>query len=506
MIVRQYLFLVLLLGTAMVSRASVVSRPSDDVETLVALMGEGAQAQDSVSRIMKYPYVMELNSSGLAVVDSNVVVSLQITAIQDIPMMQSVILAPELTDTLSMRTAEFPLIFINSRNQQIYFERDLKSEYPDALALRKKKGKNLKIDYVRTIKYEPWMKDAVLKVKQLSCACNRRKERDEEIVATFARDNVPIQIDLYPVYVPPPADNSVKVREEKGSAYLCFVVNKWDIKPDYMDNPVELQKIHNSVNLVKNDSNVSIRKMVIEGYASPEGNYNHNKMLSENRTNSLKQYLQRAGKLTGFPLEASGKGENWEGFLKALREERHIPQRDKLLAVVHNNSLSSDEKEREMKRQAPEGYAYVLNNIFPALRCTNYTVIFTVRPFTIEESEAVFETKPIYLNLNEIYRLAEKYADDQEKYYSIIRKAYTLYPNDSYINLTMAYLSIRRRDGDAAAEYLSKVEASPQKTMNEGLVAYLQGDLNKAIQLVEQARAQGVAEATRQLEEFKKLK
>jgi hypothetical protein len=106
--------------------------------------------------------------------------------------------------------------------------------------------------------------------------------------------------------------------------------------------------------------------------------------------------------------------------------------------------------------------------------------------------------------LNEIYRLADKYSDNEQKYYSIIRKAYLLYPNDSYINLTMAYLSLKKGEADEAAEYLSKVNQCPQKTMNEGLVAYLQGDLNKAIQLVEQARAQGVAEATRQLEEFKK--
>ena len=42
--------------------------------------------------------------------------------------------------------------------------------------------------------------------------------------------------------------------------------------------------------------------------------------------------------------------------------------------------------------------------------------------------------------------------------------------------------------------------------MDEGLVAWLKGDLNKAVQLVEKAKSQGVPEASRQLEEFKKLK
>lgn len=457
----------------------------------------------------KYDYLMKINSSAIAVVDSNVVVSLQITAIQDVPASQSVVLSPELVDTTSLRKAELPLIFVNSRNQQIYFERDLKSEYPDALALRKKNGQDLKIDYLRTVKYEPWMEKAVLKVRKLSCACSRQKPRGEELVGALRprpveTNAVAEKVNLFPVYLVPPADKSVKVREEKGSAFINFVVNKWDILPDYMNNPTELQKIHNSVNIVRNDSNVTISKMVIEGYASPEGSNSHNLFLSEKRTEALNQYLKRIGTVKGIRMEARGKGENWEGFLKRLRSDRSIPQREKLLSIANAN-IDPDAKERRMRSEAGQGYTYVLRNIFPSLRCSNYTVVYTVRPFTVEESEVVFETRPINLSLNEIYKLADKYAHDQQKYYSIIRKASLLYPNDTYINLTMAYLAIKKGEADEAAEYLSKVKKCPEKTMNEGLVAYLKGDVEKAIKLVEQAQKQGVKQASVQLEEFKKI-
>jgi len=457
----------------------------------------------------KYDYLMKINSSAIAVVDSNVVVSLQITAIQDVPASQSVVLSPELVDTTSLRKAELPLIFVNSRNQQIYFERDLKSEYPGALALRKKNGQDLKIDYLRTVKYEPWMEKAVLKVRKLSCACSRQKPRGEELVGALRprpveTNAVAEKVNLFPVYLVPPADKSVKVREEKGSAFINFVVNKWDILPDYMNNPTELQKIHNSVNIVRNDSNVTISKMVIEGYASPEGSNSHNLFLSEKRTEALNQYLKRIGTVKGIRMEARGKGENWDGFLKRLRSDRSIPQREKLLSIANAN-IDPDVKERRMRSEAGQGYTYVLRNIFPSLRCSNYTVVYTVRPFTVEESEVVFETRPINLSLNEIYKLADKYAHDQQKYYSIIRKASLLYPNDTYINLTMAYLAIKKGEADEAAEYLSKVKKCPEKTMNEGLVAYLKGDVEKAIKLVEQAQKQGLKQASVQLEEFKKI-
>ena len=452
-----------------------------------------------------YEYVMKVDRSAMALVDSNLVVSMQLTAIQDIPFAQSVVIAPEIIDTVTFRKVELPLIFINSRNQQIYFERDLKPEFPEALALQKKNGENLHISYLRTVPYEPWMENSVLKIQKKSCACRDWKNRGEEIIATFPKEEKEPEIKLFPVYLLPPADKSVKVREEKGSAYLNFVVNKWDILPDYMNNPVELQKIHNSVNIVKNDSNVTIRKMVIEGYASPEGTNPHNIMLSEKRTDALRQYLLRAGLVKDIRMEARGMGENWDGLMKELRKENYIPQRDKLLSIA-SLTMNLDEKELRMRKEAPEGYAFVLKNIYPKLRCTNYTVEYTVRPFTVEESEVVFETRPINLNLNEIYKLADKYANNETKYYSIIRKAYLLYPQDSYINLTMAYLSLKKGEADEAAEYLSKVNASPEKTMNEGLVAYLKGDLDTAIKLIEQARRQGLSEAAKQLEEFKKLR
>jgi hypothetical protein len=232
------------------------------------------------------------------------------------------------------------------------------------------------------------------------------------IVASFAKEE-PIEIELFPVYLLPPADNTVKVREERGSAYLCFEVNKWDIKPEYMSNPAELMKIHNSVNLVKNDSDVTIRKMTIEGFASPEGSSAHNLMLSEKRTEALKKYLQATKIAKNIRIEASGKGENWNGFLKYLKSKTDIPQRSRMLTIA-NSSASADEKERLMRKETPEGFSYVVKNGFPSLRCTNYTVIYTVRPFTLEESERVFETRPVNLNLNEIYRLADKYAKDEE--------------------------------------------------------------------------------------------
>jgi outer membrane protein OmpA-like peptidoglycan-associated protein len=455
-------------------------------------------------------YLLKVNRSALAVVDSNVVVSLQMTAQQDVPATQSVVLVPVLEDTVMLRSRELPFIFINSRNQQIYFDREMKNDYPDALVLRKKHNEDLDINYLRTVPYEPWMQSAVLRLRKQSCACRGLHDRGAETLASFEPQKKPttgavqVQPILYPVFILPPADKSEKVREERGSAYLCFELNKWDIRPEYMTNPTELQKIHNSVNLVRQDSDVTIRRMAIEGYASPEGGEAHNQTLSQNRTQALKRYLEMSNIARGINIEANGRGENWTGFLRYLDTHRAVPQRERLLNIA-NSSISNDEKERRMRREAAEGFNFVLKNAFPALRVTNYTVVYTVRPFTLEESERVFETRPANLNLNEIYRLADKYVNDRDRYYAIMRKASMIYPDDPYINLSMACLAIKRGNASEAEAYLKKASPSPQRTLDEGIVYFMRGNITKARELVQEAANQGVDEAEKQLKEFNRL-
>ena len=446
-------------------------------------------------------YVIKVEDATIKEMGGKVVVALNLNAIQDVPARQSVVLVPELVDTLTGRSFSFPYIYINSRNQQIFFDRELKKIFPDAEAAQKKKGKNLAISYLRYAEYEEWMRNSVLKLQKMSCGCNVFNKRGSEYLCSFTNEQPVIK--LYPVFrIPKP--ETVKTRQEKGSAYLCYRINRTEIDPAYMTNPQELQKINNTIHLVKNDPNVEIQDMSIVGYASPEGEENRNMQLSVDRTESLRQYLNAKGIISSSKVKASSNGENWKGFVAYLNSHFEVPHRSTLLSIA-TSQAGQDEKEALMKKRAAEGFNYCLKHCFPSLRCTEYAVTYIVRAFTLEESEKIFETRPINLSLNEIYMLAGKYSDNHQKYMSIMRKAYLLFPKDECINLTMAYLSIERGLAEDAEEYLKKVSDCPEKTMNMSLVYYLKGDMDNAIRLAQAARQQGVKEAERQLEEYSKI-
>ena len=463
-----------------------------------------ASAQNSTANRVspKLDYVRKVEDANIKEMGGKVVVALKLNAIQDVPARQSVVLVPELVDTLTNRSISFPSIYINSRNQQIFFERELWKYFPDAEAVRKKKGEDLKISYLRHAEYEDWMRTSVLKLQKMSCGCNVFTNRGSEYLCSFVNE-APV-IKLYPVFRIPKQEK-VKTRQEKGSAYLCYRINRTEIDPVYMTNPQELKKINNTINLVKNDPNVEIQDLSIVGYASPEGEQTRNIKLSIDRTESLKQYLNARGIMSSSEIKATSNGENWSGFLKYLDSHMEVPDRTMLMAIAAMD-IGQDEKEAQMKKKAPNGFSYCLRNCFPMLRCTEYAVTYIVRPFTLEESEAIFESRPINLSLNEIYRLAEKYSNDQKKYNSIMRKAFLLFPKDECINLTMAYIAIQHEEPDEAEEYLKKVSDCPEKTMNMSLVSYLKGDIDEAIRLAKLASRQGVKEAAMQLEEYGKLK
>lgn len=449
-------------------------------------------------------YLMKVKDATIENLNGVVAVRILFDALQDIPSRQSVVLIPELVDTARGKRAELPAIYLNSRNQQIYYERNLRTKQPDVLSLRKKNNKPLTVDYLRTIPYEGWMENSVLRLRKESCSCNIHNDRGEDFLCRFKEEKVIREFRLYPAYKVPKAEE-VKIRNEKGSAYLCFVVDKTDIRPDYMSNPTELAKIRTSINLVKNDPNVEIKELTISGYASPEGNLAHNIELSQGRTESLKARIERSGIIKGVSIKAQSLGENWEGFREYLNTHSDVPQRSQLLAIM-NESIDVDAKEKKMKSEAAEGFRYCLRNCFPGLRRTDYNISYVVRPFTLEESEEIFKTRPTNLSLNEIYRLADKYKNDEDKYYEIMTRAYALFPDDEAANLTMAYLALKRKDADDAEKYLRMVNGGPEKTLNEGIIAYLRGDVERAKLLVKKAADTGLRDAQLQWNEFKEMK
>ena len=118
-----------------------------------------------------------------------------------------------------------------------------------------------------------------------------------------------------------------------GSAYIDFLVNRTDINEHYRDNYVELQKIRNTIDVVRNDSDTYIISVFIKGFASPEGSYANNSRLAKERTQTLKEYVRKLYEFPDSLMSTAYEPEDWEG-LRRYVETSGLPHKTGVMEVI----------------------------------------------------------------------------------------------------------------------------------------------------------------------------
>ena len=179
-----------------------------------------------------------------------------------------------------------------------------------------------------------------------------------------------------------------KVWHLSGRAWLDFRVNKTDIDPLYRRNRAELDSVMQTIYVVANDTNVSITHITIHGYASPEGKLDNNQRLAEGRAEALKQYIQARTGMADRLFTIETTAEDWEALRQALDSRPDLPQRDDILALMNREieaGTDLDRLEYLIRIRYPKGYQVMKDDIYPALRHSDYTVTYNVQEYYTEE-------------------------------------------------------------------------------------------------------------------------
>lgn len=278
----------------------------------------------------------------------------------------------------------------------------------------------------------------------------------------------PIVTEVPPVvlaYVVPQVE-AEKARELKGSAFLDFPVNQTDIRADYRQNSRELTKVMETIKVVKEDPNVTITHVGIHGYASPEGSYQNNVRLAAGRAQAFKDYVRSLIALPEAVCSVTSTPEDWGGLLTQLGQTEHptvaaLANRGAILSVAQSD-FAPDEKERRLKTAYPADWKRMVAELFPALRHSDYTVSYTIRPFSVEEAKEILRTKPQQLSLNEMFLVAQTYEPGSDDFDEVFLTAVRLYPDDVTANLNAAIIALQRGDLASAERYLQAAGNQPE--------------------------------------------
>ncbi len=386
-------------------------------------------------------------------------------------------------DTITM-----PFFTVAGRNRYFSQIRDGIADRGFALV---KAGDHTPVNYTASVPWQDWMDQAtVIMLESTQDCCNPVKPLCETPLARLGVMERPFTKSTNARYVALTSDSTVEL-EAQGSAFIDFIVNRTEIREGYRGNRKELAKIIESVDRVKNDPDATITRLTIKGYASPEGSYDNNVRLAMGRTAALKDYVREHDNFDPEIMMTDYEPEDWEGLERRLGEIS-IPHKEEILAIVRSD-MQPDPKDAEIKRRYPAQYKLILDSIYPALRHSDYTVRYKIRTFVdIEELKRVYRDSPERLRPVDFFRVAETFPQGSPQYEEVLMKCSEIYPRDEEAALNAANILMRRGDYEEASRRLSRAGEGAEAYFSRGMLAAINGDMERAEQFFLTAKELGM--------------
>ena len=268
--------------------------------------------------------------------------------------------------------------------------------------------------------------------------------------------------------------------------------------------------------LAASADSVNVIGVTTTSYASPEGEISLNEDLAMDRAKSANKAVARElGRkklnLDDAAVRAEPKGEDWEGFKKAMRAS-DIADKDLILRVLEMYS-DKNKREEEIKNIA-KTYKEIENNILPDLRRSQVGISYTVEGYTDEELVDLAKSNADILTVEELLFAATLFDDSNDKlevYQNTARvhaddfrghnnvgvvltdlgrmkqaeesfnAAKALASGNGVVNTNLGAMARQNGDVEGAAAYYGNASGVAELSYNKGVLAIAQGDYGRAI-------------------------
>lgn len=390
--------------------------------------------------------------------------------------------------------AKLPSFVINGRDRQILYQRLPAAEQTAMPAYRRQNGKPQTIDYHARIVRQRWMERSEMSLVMDSCGCgwDLLAEQRSPLFGIDVAEPAVFRPTL--AYVTPQME-TVKARALQGKAYLDFPVNRTEIHPDYRNNPRELAAIRATIDSVRHNTYASITEVSIKGYASPEGSYSNNTRLAKGRAEALSAYIRKLYDFGGASITVGYEPEDWEGLERTVAGST-LADKEVLLAIIRDASITDpDRRESQLKAVAGgEPYRFLLREVYPSLRHSDYSVNYTIRAFTVEEAKELIYKAPSQLSLEEMFRVACTYTPGSPEYNEVFEIAVRVYPDDPVSNLNAAFTALASGRTEAARHYMARAEKGFHLDLAQAILYMAEGHYDEAEPLLTRLTRCGNAE------------
>ena len=290
-------------------------------------------------------------------------------------------------------------------------------------------------------------------------------------------------------------DKFVKFTLEDNTVEIHYLVNNSTVRGSELADE-DIKTLKANIKGWTEDVKMEFNSMVVDAYASPEGELSKNDNLANERAESgakaISAILKKAKVETpeGFST-LNGKGEDWDGFRK-LMNESDIADKELIIRVLETYS-DLEKREQEIKNLAAT-YTEVAKKVLPELRRSKINLIMKHHNLTDEEIKALVDTKIDSLDVEQMLYAATLYNDEAKKE-SIYKSVSSIHASDwrGPNNLGYVYLT-QNKLADAKAEFEKANGLSADNPIinnNLGVIERLNGNLDAAMEYYDKASGAG---------------
>ena len=197
---------------------------------------------------------------------------------------------------------------------------------------------------------------------------------------------------------PKPAPDSIYIATDY--IEIHFKLDKSDLDISYMGNGIALMRLERVIDSIGVDK---IKEIEIVSQSSPEGPYERNVTLTEQRSKVMVNYMYRMFPDLKEKITVNKITEAWDNLSQYVEKDPNLEDDTKktILDIIHSDELSLATKKSKLKNTLGENpktgdvYKYLTATYYPVIRNSGMYILHIVEPTQLKpDTPFIEETSP----------------------------------------------------------------------------------------------------------------
>lgn len=164
-------------------------------------------------------------------------------------------------------------------------------------------------------------------------------------------------------------------KNKEGALMIFYTLADNRIDPEYRQNGISISQLIESVNAIENSADSRVARVVISGFASPDGALHYNEKLAWERALAVKQLVLDHTSLKEETIRLYNGAEDWGGLYRMV-EVSNMEGKESVLQIIGGAGERSAKMQRLKQLDGGGAYRYLRRNLFPELRSAAYIKVY----------------------------------------------------------------------------------------------------------------------------------